>query len=346
MKKYLFIIAAACVALVACNKNETPVETPSGASPIKITLTAAIGSDTKVSYTDEDNALKTEWELHDKVSLLAVDNLNNLISNDIFTAQSAGKTVDFAGEFTNDPAVAAVYVYYPALAQGNGSNEAPYSVFAPDSYNDYGVLYDVKIGKPYISFHTDYQLQNTNASTLHLEQYAVMSGKADLEALSEDRMSVTLEHRSYVVKATLKLPQAGLKVYSATMDFNLQSPAVGIGGTGWTHIYETGLFPGNAQRNSLNMLFGEDINSGNGTGITLESDELVVYYPAYAASFWSSDASSYLWNTINVGDKVSLTVKAQEGTYVLDDFEFTKKTVLENGKMYRLSAELVELVAE
>ena len=153
-------------------------------------------------------------------------------------------------------------------------------------------------------------------------------------------MNVTLEHRSYVVKATITLPEEGLTVYSAEMKFGLQSPSVGVGGFGWTYINETDSFPGNSQDYSLKMLLGNDIDSGNGTGLTIEGNELVVYFPAYAALFWSSDAESYLWNTINVGDKVSLTVEAKEGTYVLDDFEFTKKTVLENGKMYRMSATL------
>lgn len=337
MKKYVSAFAAVLMVITACSKTEIPVETP---KPVKMTLTASIGADTKVSYAEENNALKTSWEKYDKVSLLAVDKDNNLISNNIFTAQSGGKTVEFEGEFLDDPEIKAVYVYYPALTQGDGSEATPYSVIAPDSYNNYGVLYNVKIGKPYISFHTDYQLQNTNASTSHLEQYAVMSGKADLEALSGDKMSVTFEHRSYVVKATLKLPASGLTVYSATMNFNLQSPAVGVGGAGWTHIYETGLFPGNTQDYSLNMLFGEDINSGNGTGITLGSDELVVYYPAYSAEFWNSDASTYMWNTIKAGDKVSIKVNTNQGNFVCNDKEFSKETILKNGKMYRVSAEL------
>ena len=342
MKKYLFIIAAACVAFVSCNKNETPVETPPGASPIKITLTAAIGSDTKVTYTDEGNVLKTAWELYDKVSVLSVDVSGNLLSNDIFTAKTVGKTAEFEGDFTNDPNTKAVYVYYPALAQGDGSPENPYSVYSPDSYNATGVLNGVEKGQPYLTFYNSYQLQRSNAGTSHLGQYLVMSGKADLDGLKESGMSATIEHRSYVIKTTFKLPEKGLTVKSARMNFNLQEPNVGIGGFGWTCINEKDLFPGNSQDDDLSMLFGEDVVSGDGAGITLgaEEDELVVYYPAYAASFWSSQTASYLWNTIKSGDKVSFIVTAEEGTYVLNDFEFTKETILENGKMYRLSAEL------
>ena len=338
MKKLIFSASVLLMALASCQKNDAPEVS---SSSIPMTLTATIGGkDTKVSYVDEDNVLKTEWELYDKLSLLAVDVSGNLISNNIFTAQSAGKTVDFAGEFTNDPNTRAVYVYYPALAQGEGTAVNPYSVYPPDSYNDHGVLEGAKKGTPYITFYNSYQLQRSNAGTSHLEQYLVMSGKANLDALAENTMDVTLEHRSYVVKAIITLPETGLTVYSADMDFSLQSPSVGIGGFGWTYINEKDLFPGNSQDNELKMLFGEDIDSGCGTGITLEGNELVIYFPAYAASFWSSEAGTYLWNKIRVGDKVSFTVEAQEGTYVLDDFEFTKETVLENGMMYRLSATL------
>ena len=343
MKKYISVFAAVLMVITACSKTEIPVETP---KPVKMTLTASIGADTKVSYTDENNGLKTSWEQYDKVSLLAVDVSGNLISNDIFTATSAGNTVEFDGEFTNDPATAAVYVYYPALAQGDGSDGTPYAVYPPDTYNDNGVLYGVKKGGPYLSFDTGYQLQNANASTSHLAQYAVMSGKADFDALSVGNMSVILKHRSYVVKATLKLPATGLIVYSAKMDFNLQSPSVGVGGFGWTYINETDQFPGNSRANTLKTLLGADIVSGNGTGVTLESDELVVYFQAYAAEFWSVEADSYLWTKIKAGDKVSVEVKAQDGTYVCKDIEFTKETLLENGKMYRTSATLELAVPE
>ena len=61
MKKYFFILAAVCAAMVACNKNETSVEAPEVSTPVKMTLTATIGTDTKITYIDEDNVLKTEW---------------------------------------------------------------------------------------------------------------------------------------------------------------------------------------------------------------------------------------------------------------------------------------------
>ena len=186
MRKIIFSAFVLLMAMVSCQKNTVPEQAESRAIPM--TLTVTIGADTKITYTDEDNVLKTEWGLYDKVSLLAVDISGNLISNDIFTAQSAGKTVDFVGEFTNDPNTNAVYVYYPALAQGDGTKGNPYSVYSPDSYNDYGVLNGAEKGTPYITFYNSYQLQRSNASTSHLEQYLVMSGEASLDGLNVNNM--------------------------------------------------------------------------------------------------------------------------------------------------------------
>ena len=341
MRRFFISVSVIITALVSCQKNANePTVSDLTQNPIKITLKASIANDTKVTYVDEDNVLKTAWEQYDKVSLLAVDISGNLLSNDIFTATSSGKTVEFDGEFTNDPATKAVYVYYPALAQGDGSSGNPFAVHSPDSYNSHGVLYGVKKGECYLSFYDSYQLQKSNGGTSHLAQYAVMSGQADLGALEENNMNVALEHRSYVIKATFTLPESGLTVYSARMDFDLQAPSVGVGGFGWTYINEKDSFPGNSQKTDITMVFGEDVVSGNGTGVTLEGNELIVYFPAYAAEFWSPEADSYLWNKINPGDKVSFTVSAEEGTYILNDVQFNKEILLENGKMYRLSATL------
>ena len=159
MRRIIVVAAVLLAALASCQKNSAP-ETHSAAIPM--TLTASIGDDTKITYKDEDNALKTEWELYDKVSLLAVDISGNLISNNIFTAQSSGKTVDFTGEFANDPNTSAVYVYYPALAQGEGTAVNPYSVYSPDSYNDHGVLEGAKKGTPYITFYSSFSGNYSN----------------------------------------------------------------------------------------------------------------------------------------------------------------------------------------
>ena len=119
MKRYIVSMACVIAALVSCQKNETPVETADENQPIRLTLTATIGGDdTKVAYVDEENVLKAAWEAGDKVSLLSLDISGNLLSNDVFEATYAGKSAEFEGSFTNDPATASVWVYYPALRHG------------------------------------------------------------------------------------------------------------------------------------------------------------------------------------------------------------------------------------
>ena len=91
--KYYFMMLSACALMSSCQKNASSVQTSQENQPIKVTLTATIGGDdTKVSYVEEDNVLKTEWELYDKVSVLSLDSGGNVLANNVFTATSAGKT--------------------------------------------------------------------------------------------------------------------------------------------------------------------------------------------------------------------------------------------------------------
>ena len=345
MKRCLLAASIMLAALVACQKNmsDTADKLPA-ANPVKITLTATIGADTKITYIDEDNVLKTAWEQYDKVSLLAVDVSGNLISNDVFTATSAGKTAEFDGTFTNDPATAAVWVYYPALTEGAGTEVSKYRVPAPDSYNSNGVLYGSYIGASYISIGTSYNLQKHNNDPSDLTQYAVMNGKADMDLLSEGIMSVNLAHKSYVIKATVTYPDNALTVNNLMLKFTHDTRVMCVGIGGWTYIRELELNPGNYTETTPYICFGEDISGGTGTGITLEGNTIVAYIPLYAGEY-NDPKNGRLWTNIKAGDMLSITSSTSSGDYVIKDIEFTKDIMIENGKMYRLSASL-EAAAE
>ena len=87
-KSYLIIIAAA-----SCQKGDNAPASGVKYNPVEVVLSAAIeGVDTKVSYTEDANALKAAWEAKDKVSLVAYDSDGKVLSNDIFTATTAGTT--------------------------------------------------------------------------------------------------------------------------------------------------------------------------------------------------------------------------------------------------------------
>ena len=339
MKKYLFIIAAACVALVSCNKNETPVETPSGASPIKITLTAAIGSDTKVTYTDEGNVLKTAWELGDKVSLLALDDQKRLISNDIFIAQSSGNTVDFSGTFTNHEDTREVYVYYPALTEGEGTVEDPFMT-EPAPGGQTGILYEVSLREhdtnpsmPESLFShilNGYYLQTNDADPSHLARYAIMKG---LAVMNGNKFNVTLDHMSFIVKGVFTLPSEGYKVKKLTLrSYDKEDQSVNISATSWQYIYAN---PANHNLDSnLQMSFGESISNdttGECTGLTLGGDTMTVYFVGFGekemseGNYWDISLDAYL---------------SEEYSPLIGKKTFTSAKTLEPGNMYRLNLDL------
>ena len=327
MKKYFFILAAVCAAMVACNKNETSVEAPEVSTPVKMTLTATIGTDTKITYVEEDNVLKTEWELFDKVSLLALDESGNLISKTNFTAHNAGKTAIFEGEIINDPNIVKMVVCYPALLEGEGTAENPYKSPTENGYSADGPLYGAKIGGPYITLRSAYFLQKNNADPSHLSQYAVMRGEAEVEG---DKLNVVLEHQSFVIKTTLTLPETGYFVNNMSLNsFNQDDDPANITCAGWQYIKDFVVYQ-NAF-SSLTMCFGDTVESGSGTGWTLDGNTITVYLIGYGevqineGNYWTISLPSYL------GDDYSNLVGKKT---------FDAAKTLEKGKMYRLNLAL------
>ena len=328
MKKYYISMACILAALVSCQKNAAPEQTPQENQPIKVTLTATIGSDdTKVSFVDENNVLKAEWVLHDKVSLLALDESDNLISKTNFTAQNAGKTATFEGEFINDPNIVKMVVCYPALLEGDGTLGAPYQSPAENGYSSYGPLYNVQIGEPYISLRSAYFLQKNNADPSHISQYAVMRGEAEVEG---DKLNVVLEHQSFVVKTTLTLPETGYFVNHMDLkSFNQDDTQANITCAGWQYIKD--FVDYHNAFSSLNMCFGDTVDSGSGTGWTLDGKTMTVYLIGYGeiqineGDYWTISLPSYL---------------GYEYSELVGKKTFDAAKTLEKGKMYRLNLEL------
>ena len=346
MKKHFIAMACILAALVSCQKDPAQEKASKENQPIKVTLTATIGGDdTKISFADEDNVIKTAWELYDKVSLIALDISGNVLTNDIFTATSAGKVVEFDGEFSNNLETNSVYIFYPALTEGEGTEEKPWQVPADNAGRASGPLYNVIVGESWLNFAPGCQLQKNLDDCSHLEQYAVLSGKADLEEMLEGKVKVTLEHRSYVVKVQLTLPKEGLAVHSLQMAVKSEDGAynIRVSGSGWTKISEPGKFPGGWD-SIYNLFFGEDIIDGTGAGLEVEGTELTAYVVAYAGQSWEYAVQETTWYHLTSGDYYSIQVGAMDDeelyTCVLDKKTVNKDITLENGKMYRLSATL------
>ena len=334
MKKYASIFAVVLMAMTACNKNEAPVETPSASSPVKMTLTATIGADTKVTYTDEDNVLKSAWKTGDKVSLVSVNSSGIVLSVDNFETSSAGKTATFTGTFKNAANTAAVWVYYPALTEGDGSEETPFMSPVENGYSEEGILNGVKLGKGYVTIRSGYYLQMGNGDTSHLSDYAIMMGEAQVEG---NTFITELEHQAYIVKATLTLPvgqeydlrASEMRLYNSGGYSNTDHP---LTQPGWRYT-QTPSTPANGAPSAvLRMNLGAELPSGSGSGVTLEGNTATVYFVGYGSQEINKDDYCYI--------EVSGYIGGVEFNYSSSPLKFGSDKTLETGKMYRVNTVL------
>ena len=128
MRKSYLLVAAALLVAASCQKNDNASSVEGiKYNPIDVVLSAAIeGVDTKVSYTEDANVLKATWKAGDKISLVAIDASQNILSNDVFEATTAGASAKFSGKYSNPDGAVMVSVFYPALTQGEGTVEKPW----------------------------------------------------------------------------------------------------------------------------------------------------------------------------------------------------------------------------
>ena len=133
MKKTFIITISALVCLAACNKNN-PISSDTGNAmnpeTQEITLSVSIGSDddTKVAYSKSGNALKSQWEEGDKLTLITyncVGEYNSTLAtiDNLTLASGKGTTTGaFTGTITGTPG-AYYRLIYPAVTQ---TTSAPY----------------------------------------------------------------------------------------------------------------------------------------------------------------------------------------------------------------------------
>lgn len=334
MKKYASIFAVVLMAMTACNKNEAPVETPSASSPVKMTLTATIGADTKVTYSDEDNVLKSAWEAGDEVSLVSVNSSGIVLSVDNFETSSAGKTATFTGTFTNNVKTAAVWVYYPALTEGNGSVETPFMSPVENGYSEEGILNGVVLGGEFLTIRSGYYLQKGNGDTSHLSDYAIMMGEAQVEG---NTFITELEHQAYIVKATLTLPvgpkydlrASEMRLYNSGGYSNTDHP---LTQPGWRYTQTPSTPANGAPLAVLSMKLGAELPSGSGSGVTLAGNTATVYFVGYGSQEINKDDYCYI--------KVSGYIEDVEFNYSSSPLKFGSDKTLETGKMYRVNTVL------
>ena len=332
MKKFFLIIAAALTAAASCQKNDTvPASTEIKYNPIDLTLTASIeGAGTKVSYTEESNVLKAAWEKGDQVSLVALDESGNVLSNDVFTTTSGGAAADFTGTYSNPDEASSVAVFYPALTEGDGSDSTPWHSKFYDENQCYGTLYDLKKNAPQIYWGNAYQLQTKNADPSSLKNAVVMRGEvSDVSSLVSGKASATVKSCCYVIKAKIKVPSS----FKNVAHILFEASGDGITMSGWTYANDKfGISHGNRSK-SIAIGLGESLkkDTTNGTGITPEDGSITAYLVGYGIDSYTITTGATLTVSITTSGKTKRTTKT-----------LTSGISLEPGKMYRINVDMTK----
>ena len=344
MRKSYLLVAAALLVAASCQKNDNASSVEGiKYNPVDVVLSAAIeGVDTKVSYTEDANVLKAAWKAGDKISLVAIDASQNILSNDVFEATTAGASAKFSGTYSNPDGAVMVSVFYPALTEGEGTVEKPWQSKKREGIglkdNKEPLLYNLKKGNSFISVSAEYQLQRSNGDLSNVDEAVVMHGKiTDFSALVANDVNVTLKSICYVVKVTAKVPSG----YDHLTRINLiatngtSTPPMGI--IGWTRLNdEFGIKSGNKSSNyavGLGKTF-RSAGSSLGTGVSPDGSGNIVAY-----------IIGYTGEPRVLPSETVLAIEAGYGS-VSDKFNATKTLTedisLEPGKMYRANVTLSE----
>ena len=340
-KSYLIITAAALLAAASCQKSDTaPAAPETRYNPVDIVLSAAIeGADTKVSYTEDANVLKSAWEKNDAISLVALDASGKVLSNDIFTTSTAGTTAKFSGTYSNPAGAVAVSVFYPALTEGDGSDATPWQSKTKMAGTSplTGVLFNMVKDKKYISVRHHYQLQRGNADLSNVKEAAVMQGvitDTDIAALKAGEAKVTLKNICYVIKISAKVPSSAgtvklVRFQAKQTDGNYAE----LGFGGWDRIKTFGTGYGNPAR-SIGLGLGSDLQSSStyGTGISPDSSG---YITAYLVGYTGKAQTLPAGATLEVSFSGSSAL-SKSSTPLASDL------TLEPGKMYRINVDMTK----
>ena len=338
-KSYLIITAAALLAAASCQKSDTaPAAPETRYNPVDIVLSAAIeGADTKVSYTEDANVLKSAWEAKDKVSLVAYDSGGKVLSNDIFTATEAGASAKFSGTYSDPAGAVAVSVFYPALTEGDGTDATPWQSKTKMAGTSplKGVLFNMVKGKEYISVRVHYQLQRGNADLSNVKEAAVMQGVVtDFAALKAGEAKVTLKNICYVIKISAKVPSSAGTVKSVIFQAEKADGSnVSFCFSGWTKVNSFGTYYGNPW-DSIGLGLGSDFDgaSSDGTGISPDSSG---YITAYLVGYTGKAQTLPAGATLEVSFSGSSSF-SKSSTPLASDL------TLEPGKMYRINVDMTK----
>lgn len=211
MKKTFLIFCGLSLILAAsCSKTPLEKQEDETCNPVELSFYASIGDnvDTRLTYTPDGNALKSSWnKTYDKLSLVSLDSYGNVVSSDIFTAQSSGKKVKFSGTYTNSNKASSIIIYYPAFSEGEG----PYYSPSTGRYNKYSSHGPFGMDGSELILDEDVPVQQSRNGDLGLMGYfslmTALINADDLLIYFKNDIAISLIHSTYIIKAELKMPE-------------------------------------------------------------------------------------------------------------------------------------------
>ena len=211
MKKTFLILCCLSLILAAsCSKTPLEKQEDGTCNPVELSFYASIGDnvDTRLTYTPDGNALKSSWnKTYDKLSLVSLDSYGNVVSSDIFTAQSSGEKVKFSGTYTNSNKASNIIIYYPAFSEGEG----PYYSPSTGRYNKYSSHGPFGMDGSELILNEDVPVQQSSNGNLGLMGYfslmTALINADDLLIYFKNDIAISLIHSTYIIKAELKMPE-------------------------------------------------------------------------------------------------------------------------------------------
>ena len=337
MKKTLFNLFAAALVLsagVSCNKTETP--TTKERTPITITATIGSGEDTKISYTEEGNVLKTAWETSETITVITL-RYNTIVTVDNFTYEGeGGKTVDFTG--TLSPGASDdIRIVYPALEQYQDETGAVNFGTPRPKYpagDKYRLISGVRVEGKTMTFDSNNSIQAANGSTAHLKDALVYLGEG---TLSGNTMTVDVAPISSVIKITFTLPEEAKTKACNKVDIVADNDGIGYEFNSCGYSFE------DLADGPFDYFYGWESTLSLDNGSYLipidGADELTVYVPfipGTAGKVFGPAGNSVLKYWLSTDD-TDEDLFYKEGSVTLSN-----NLTLEPGKMYRLNIDLSE----
>ncbi len=207
MKKIFALAAFAVVLAVSCQKNDTPAtdQKPAG---IPMKLIADFDA-TKITYAPDGNVLKASWEATETISVITLDEQEQLVCIDNFTSTGAvgREKAEFTGTFNGGDSPAGVIVIYPALSD-NGAGQYATAPYIDRYGNEHSFIYDAEVGSEYIQDNAQDLKQAADNDASHLKNYCILSGVANIADIKTNTLNVTLSHEMIVLKVTATFPDA------------------------------------------------------------------------------------------------------------------------------------------